>query len=203
MQTKRKIKGTKNASPEQRRAELIEAAKICFGRNGYNSTSIDDIAAQAGLSKGSVYRFFPAKDDILLAILDQYEARFIKKFQEIRHQPSTSVERIRLCVCALITMCSDQLRLERVWAEFQNHECARSRFSELLATARQAFGSLLEEGVAAREIKDLPPQQMVDLILIQCEGLLSLAALDDSFDPFETFEKIWPYIAPVFVADSC
>jgi len=43
-----------------------------FGRKGYQSTSIADILLAAGAHSGSLYHFFPTKQDLLLAVLEQY-----------------------------------------------------------------------------------------------------------------------------------
>lgn len=45
-----------------------------FWEKGYGSTSIADILGRAGVNAGSLYHFFPAKQDLLLAVLDAYEA---------------------------------------------------------------------------------------------------------------------------------
>jgi TetR/AcrR family transcriptional regulator, transcriptional repressor for nem operon len=45
-----------------------------FGEKGYGSTSIADILQAAGANSGSLYHFFPAKQDLLIAVLDAYRA---------------------------------------------------------------------------------------------------------------------------------
>lgn len=53
---------------EFRCAEILEAARRVFGRKGYGAT-VDEIAAAAGLAKGTVYLYFPSKREIYLAAL--------------------------------------------------------------------------------------------------------------------------------------
>jgi AcrR family transcriptional regulator len=48
------------------RADIVEAAEQLFMTCGYTATTIDDIAAKLGMSARTVYRYFPAKDDILV-----------------------------------------------------------------------------------------------------------------------------------------
>ncbi|MGK2966576.1 MAG: TetR family transcriptional regulator [Tepidiformaceae bacterium] len=52
------------------RAALIEAAATYFARLGYESTSLDELAASAGFSKGAVYAHFPTKLDLFHAVID-------------------------------------------------------------------------------------------------------------------------------------
>jgi AcrR family transcriptional regulator len=54
------------------RDELLDAAALLFARQGFAATSVDDIAAEAHLTKGAVYSQFANKDELLLAVLDGY-----------------------------------------------------------------------------------------------------------------------------------
>lgn len=57
---------------ERSRGQILEAALKLFSHHGYGATSVRDIAAEAGLSKGNVYHHFPDKESIFRALLDQY-----------------------------------------------------------------------------------------------------------------------------------
>ncbi len=63
---------------EERREQIFQAAIICFGRKGYHLTKMDDIAAEAGLSKGSLYWYFKSKKELFVSlfkeIIRQFEA---------------------------------------------------------------------------------------------------------------------------------
>ena len=62
-----------------RRAEILEAAKLCFLRYGYGKTSLDDIAKAAGLSRPLLYRKFANKEAIFAALYDDvFLAQFDK-----------------------------------------------------------------------------------------------------------------------------
>jgi AcrR family transcriptional regulator len=53
----------------KRRTQILEAAKVCFSKNGYDQTSIDDICQRAGLSKGAVYLYFKTKDELIWSMI--------------------------------------------------------------------------------------------------------------------------------------
>jgi AcrR family transcriptional regulator len=55
----------------QRRAQLLVVAKELFGGYGYHHISMDDIADRAGVSKPVLYRHFPSKLELYLAIIDE------------------------------------------------------------------------------------------------------------------------------------
>jgi AcrR family transcriptional regulator len=54
--------------PDERRSHILLGAAELFVKHGYSGTSIRDIARQAGLLPGSVYHYFPAKEDLFIAV---------------------------------------------------------------------------------------------------------------------------------------
>jgi AcrR family transcriptional regulator len=57
--------------PDTRQALLLAAMRL-FWEKGYNSTSVADVLHATNLNSGSLYHFFPGKQDLLLAVLDMY-----------------------------------------------------------------------------------------------------------------------------------
>ena len=60
--------------PQDTRQRLVDAAMHLFWEKGYQSTSIADVLRAAGANAGSLYHFFPTKQDLLVAVLEQYRA---------------------------------------------------------------------------------------------------------------------------------
>jgi TetR/AcrR family transcriptional repressor of nem operon len=58
--------------PPDTKERIVYAAMMLFARKGYASTSVADILHDAGINAGSLYHFFPGKQDVLLAVLDAY-----------------------------------------------------------------------------------------------------------------------------------
>lgn len=54
-------------SREGARQRLVEAARVCIGRSGLAKTTIEDVAAEANVSRQTVYRYFADRDELLLA----------------------------------------------------------------------------------------------------------------------------------------
>jgi len=59
----------KKEAAEQRRQSILEAARMVFARKGYDASGVEDIAEQAGIGKGTLYLYFPSKEQIYLAAL--------------------------------------------------------------------------------------------------------------------------------------
>ena len=58
--------------PTDTKDRIVFAAMDLFARKGYGSTSVADILDEAGVNAGSLYHFFPGKQDVLLAVLSAY-----------------------------------------------------------------------------------------------------------------------------------
>jgi AcrR family transcriptional regulator len=65
------VKSAKIAQGELTRARLLEVARTLFGTRGYNDTSLDDVVAAAGVTKGALYHHFAGKEDLFRALFEQ------------------------------------------------------------------------------------------------------------------------------------
>jgi len=54
---------------ESRPDEIVAAALACFTEKGFSATLLDDVAAQAGIAKGTLYRYFESKEDLFRAVV--------------------------------------------------------------------------------------------------------------------------------------
>ncbi|TVP70759.1 MAG: TetR/AcrR family transcriptional regulator [Leptolyngbya sp. LCM1.Bin17] len=70
---------SRQESRRQTRAQLLAAAAQVFAEKGFNGASVEDIAETAGYSKGAVYSNFESKEDLFLALIDQYLAVELEK----------------------------------------------------------------------------------------------------------------------------
>ena len=74
------------AEMEQTRASLISTARRVFSEHGYAATSMDDLTAQAGLTRGALYHHFGDKRGLLAAVVDQIDAETDARLQAISDQ---------------------------------------------------------------------------------------------------------------------
>jgi AcrR family transcriptional regulator len=61
------------AARTARREQIIAAGLACFARSGYHATTMADVAAQAGVSKGTPYLYFDSKQALFLALHEQWD----------------------------------------------------------------------------------------------------------------------------------
>ena len=76
--------------PEERKQEILETAMKLFAQNGFEKTSISDIAREIGVAQGLCYRYFPSKDVLFQTALDEYANMLISKMTKERHKTASA-----------------------------------------------------------------------------------------------------------------
>jgi len=72
------------------KTKIVASAERLFTEKGYESTSIQDIADDCSIAKGSVYKFFPSKEDLYIEILEERQLTLIEQRERIREDASLS-----------------------------------------------------------------------------------------------------------------
>ena len=94
--------GADSPSPDERRSHILLGAAELFVKHGYSGTSIRDIAHRAGLLPGSVYHYFPAKEDLFIAVHREGFRQLIARVEEIIRSETDPWRRIELACAAHI-----------------------------------------------------------------------------------------------------
>jgi AcrR family transcriptional regulator len=78
----------------ERRRVIEDAASMLFAEHGYAETRLDDIAAAAGVTKQLVYRHFPSKKALHLALLAKHRDEILGRLTESMSRPGSFAERL-------------------------------------------------------------------------------------------------------------
>src|SRR3954463_12762506 len=74
---------------EENRAKLIRAAPKAFAEKGYAAASMDELTAEAGLTRGALYHNFGDKKGLLKAVIDQIDAEMLARMRIVSAQVAT------------------------------------------------------------------------------------------------------------------
>jgi AcrR family transcriptional regulator len=91
------------ARQERRRTEILDAATTVFAQVGFTSTDVQQIAVAAGVGKGTVYRYFPSKEELFLATVDQGMQRLTAAVNLAAAEKHSPLDRIAAGVTAYLT----------------------------------------------------------------------------------------------------
>jgi AcrR family transcriptional regulator len=160
---------------EERRAQVIEAALACFTRKGYVNTTMDDIVAESGLSKGAIYWYFKSKDDV-------FQAAFTSMFEAVGAESMTALmacetaaERLRVGARTIVGLAHDLegyfgLIIE-FWAQSENRGEVMGFWADMLAQYQQAIASIFEGGVQSGEFREVDAGALAWMIMAAYDGL--------------------------------
>lgn len=74
---------------EETRAKLISAARKAFATKGYAASSMDDLTAEAGLTRGALYHNFGDKKGLLQAVIDQMDGEMLARLRVVQENAET------------------------------------------------------------------------------------------------------------------
>ncbi len=175
---------SRRATPEVRRAQILDAAQACFSRKGYHGATMDDVVRESGLSKGSLYWHFESKDEVLLALFDRYVDEFFAAWDPSALPIDASlVELVSGGAELFLEKMAEQRDLAQTWLGFLEHPVARERMAELYVRARETLTAILQRGVERGELATDSPGAIAAGLTGLCEGIFLQAIVDPSFDP--------------------
>jgi TetR/AcrR family transcriptional regulator, cholesterol catabolism regulator len=102
----------KRKVPRKRRAEVLDAAARVFHEKGYDATTIQDIADEVGILKGSVYYYISSKEDVLFEVLEEVHRAAIQAVTEAVNEADDPLQKIQAFVETLARFNADnQVRM--------------------------------------------------------------------------------------------
>jgi TetR/AcrR family transcriptional regulator, transcriptional repressor for nem operon len=174
------------------KVRILEAAADLFWQQGYTATGVAQILKVAAAKSGSLYYFFPTKEDLLLAVLERYkEGLWPMVIQPAFDRVSDPIERIFAVLdgyrrMLLATGCSKGCPIGNLALELaDSHPAARALLAQNFTGWRQAIEQCLD-AAADRLPLDADRPQLAAYILTVMEGGLMQAKTYRSIEPFES-----------------
>jgi len=149
--------------PEERKAQILEAAFKCFMAKGYHSATMDDIARTARLSKGAVYWYFKDKQDVFIAyFLFQVESYYseMKKILLSKKSVEQKIYELGRYLLKKAEQEPDTNRvLHELWIQALEHKKTWKVFKEIYRRSIDEVENLLREGMEKGELRpDINPR---------------------------------------------
>ena len=156
---------------ETKSQAIMDCAAALFAKEGYPSAKMQDIAKACGATKSMLYHYYPTKDDLLYAMLQEHLERVLAGIDEALATPGTPKERLRAMV-EVYTQKSAQSRRRHIIAMQDVKYLPRPRQVPLIALQRQ-----LTERVAQllREVNPGLPEHVYKPYTMMLLGMLNWA----------------------------
>ncbi len=172
-----------------RRGEMLQAAQEVFAEKGYNTATLEEVAARAEYGKGTLYNYFPGgKQEILLALVERFHdelcAIIDRSFDESNNQPfrtslsaffggtfSFFLERTEL----FVTLLREAYRIS-----LSDDSESRQFFSDQRERALDALATPLKAAMERGEIRESASHLMAHMILVNLNGAQMRACMPKS-----------------------
>lgn len=147
---------TSDAQRAARRRQVLDAAFICFARDGFHRTSMDDIVRQSGMSPGAIYGYFSGKRELITAIAEERhrQEREINERALACPDPMAALEQLLRDYRLWLADPGERMRRRvgvEIWAEASRGTSLDREIVEGVDAARSAVATLLgriaDEGV--------------------------------------------------------
>jgi AcrR family transcriptional regulator len=176
---------------DARRAHILDAARECFAARGFHATSMRDVCAQAGISAGSLYRYFDGKADIVGAICAEGREESVDIVIAALSAGGTVEAFDQLLVTYFESPDAKILQERRLfpqlWAEAHSDDDIATVLAEGMAQLRTTFAALVAGAQERGEIAaELDPESIASVMLGLFQGFLVQKGVDDSL-PVRTY----------------
>jgi len=173
------------------RERIVEAARELFFKQGYTATGVAQILKTAEANSGSLYHFFPSKEDLLVAVLEKYRTMLEPRVLRPAFDRTTDpIERL-FAVLAGYRLLLEATHFElgcpigNLALEVTNSQPeARRLIIENFKAWCEAIRELIEDA-ADRFPSDIEPATLATHVLATMEGSVMLARAYRSFEPFD------------------
>ncbi len=175
----------------QTRARLLDAAAKVYARRGFAGATLDEVAAEAGFTKGAVYGHFGSKENLLIALGEEYTAAQIAEQMALFDRDRATWE--RPLAGSHHWMDGLQESPERfrlfveLWAYAQRDEHLARRLADALAALRETFARFASQSTRDAGFEPPPgvPEQFANVMLGLGIGLSMLKLCDPDAVPAE------------------
>lgn len=169
---------------DARRAEILAAARRCFVRDGFHGTSMQDLLAEVGLSSGAVYRYFPGKQDMIIAIAEENLAEVTVEVRRMTAvKPAAGIGELLARIFQVIKAKHEEDGFAAiallVWAESLRDPTLAERIKSTLADVTAELADIVRERQESGGLPaEVPAAQLTQVIVASVPGyILQLATL--------------------------
>jgi AcrR family transcriptional regulator len=148
--------------PEERPKQILSAALAVFGERGLAAARLEDIAKRAGLSKGTIYLYFPNKEALFQEMIRQTVVAKIeageRQLTESTRSPTDELKTVMRNYWAFIRSPEFAPVFRLIHAEIHHFpELARFYANEVSARGQRLIASVIQRGIDSGEFREIDP----------------------------------------------
>jgi len=175
-----------------RRAEILDAAERCFARAGFHQSSMQEICAEAGMSPGNLYRYFPSKEALIAGISERNRAQAAADFAEVDKASDFFTGFAALGRQYLVERSDVEVALcLEIMAEARRNPDVRRIHQSIYSEVRAGLVGILKRAAERGQLRpDLDFEKIVTVLLALGDGVELRRAIDPSFSPESVIDMV-------------
>jgi AcrR family transcriptional regulator len=164
-----------SSQPTSMRDRILDATERLLGRFGYQKTTMDDVAREAGVAKRTIYMHFTGKEELALSSIDRIVERLIERLEAIASAPQEPAERVKEMLRCRVLFRFDSVRdyhqsLDDLFESLRPAYMARRQ--QYFNAEAQVFASVLAAAKNARIFELRDPVETAHTLLLATNALL-------------------------------
>ena len=176
---------------EQRRQEIIQAALRCFVRDGFHGASTTDICVEARMSPGHLYHYFPSKEAIVEALVQESLTHAASRFAAILASPDV----IEALLVEIENASLHRPEAQMLSTEALAEACRNPVFARIVHAHARAMRALLVDFLTRAQRHgdvdpDLDPEATANILFVIIDGARALPIRDPAVDIKHTTEHL-------------
>jgi AcrR family transcriptional regulator len=162
-----------------RRAVILDAALRVFGQYGYRRTSMDDIAREAQIGKGTIYLSFASKEEVFQALAQRLAQQMLAGAEAASRRPATTADKLAAMHVAWFGTYADTIRRSPHAADLLDakHQLSADLAADASSRYKRLVREIIIEAAAAGELDlepaGLTPDTAAELLIASARGLES------------------------------
>lgn len=166
----------------ERRQALLGVARGVFAKKGLSAAKIGEIAAAAGFSYGLVYHYYPQKESLFAAVVEDAVNAWNGVLATARKTPGTPWDRLKYLCTQMMTGLHEEpdylLVIVRALTEDDAPPQVGDALSQHTRQVREELASLIKEGQRAGLVTKGPPMELARTLVALMQGLAISRAID-------------------------
>lgn len=176
----------------ERQSMILDAFERCIVRSGFHRTTMQDVAKEAGMSAGNLYRYFVSKDQLVSGLCGRDRERFAAEFQHVGEAADVMGELVALGHRHFVEEPRSRcVQFLEIWAEASRNPGIALVCAGIDGEINNRIVSIIEAAKTAGQVpEEVDSEALVTVISAIGDGLFMRRAVDPTFDPGEAYRLL-------------
>ncbi|MHB8894451.1 MAG: TetR/AcrR family transcriptional regulator [Candidatus Geothermincolia bacterium] len=159
-------------SPDERRAELIAAARKLLEEKGVGDTSVSDIVREVGVAQGTFYWYFESKEDVLNAVLEQIADEICDSLEDIAARPRLSaLAKIKKMRASVPLACFEREPLAAYFHGPAGRQFHDQLNRQMIVRLIPIYTGVIQQGIDEGAFHTAYPEEVAAFMLVSAQAL--------------------------------